>query len=84
MTARKPKSAPETVAETTHAAEHEQDVVSKAKPSARVTAEQIAQDISGDYAKAEANGNRVTITIEGPNGLVQTFHATVEEGIREF
>ena len=84
MTARKDNAKDETVIEPSHEAEHEKDVVGEAKPAERLTAEQIASDIAGDYVKAVANGNRVTITIEGPNGLVQTFHATVEEGIREF
>lgn len=69
---------------TSKPAEAEKDVVSEAKPAKRVTAAEIAKDIAGDYVKAKAEGNRVTITIEGPNGLVQTFYATIEEGIREF
>lgn len=70
--------------EPSHEAETEKDVVGEAKPARRATAEGIAADIAADYIKATADGNRVTITIDGPNGLIQTFHATVEEGIREF
>lgn len=88
MTARKPKSTPEPI-EPSHEAEHEQDVVSGAKPAERLTAENIAALLADGYfdgqtAGATVNGNRLTITVPGPNGLVQTFHATVEEGIREF
>ncbi len=92
MTAREPKTGnnpgprgQETAAEPSHEAEHEQDVVSEAKPAERLTAEAVAQDLADHYADtARADGNRITVTFEGPNGLVQTFHATVEEGIREF
>lgn len=68
-----------------HEAEHEQDVVSEAKPAERLEAITVAKIIAEQvYEANRADGNRLTFVFEGPNGLVQTFHATVEEGIREF
>lgn len=91
MTARKPK----TVAEPSHEAEHEQDVVSEAKPAHRLDAVAIADaltSLDGDYHEgldafvgASSNGNRLTITVtDVSTDLVQTFHATVEPGVTEF
>ncbi len=77
------KRKPEPI-EPSHEAETEKPVIGEAEPAHRATAEQIAADIAGGYVKAKADGNRITITVEGPNGLVQTFHATVEPGIAEF
>lgn len=97
MTARKPKTqalfgdvhpddangSGQTI-EPSHEAEHEQDVVSEAKPAERITAEAVAWDLAESYKMATVDGNRLTITFPGPNGLVQTFHATVESGVTEF
>lgn len=85
MTARKPKikSVQESI-DAMREAETATDVVSEAKPAERITAESVAWDIAESYNVAKADGNRLTVTFSGPNGLVQTFHATVEEGIREF
>ncbi len=85
MTARKPKTDPAKIAEPSHEAEHEQDAVSEAKPAERLDASAVALLVAEQVAQANrADGNRLTFVFEGPNGLVQTFHATVEEGIREF
>lgn len=91
MTARKPqtKAEPTEIAEPSHEAEHEQGIVGEAKPTERQTAENIAAILADGYfdgqtAGATVNGNRLTITVPGPNGLVQTFHATVEPGVTEF
>lgn len=87
MTARKPKAQtePTEIAEPSHEAEHEQDVVGEAKPAERLTAEAVAWDLADSYGvAAKSDGNRITVTFKDRNGLVQTFHATVEEGIREF
>ncbi len=94
MTARKPKTKAEPI-EPSHEAEHEQDVVSETKPAARVSAVQVADFLTGRdgtysddleaFVSAGAQGNRLTIVLEDQGtGLVQTFHATIEEGIREF
>lgn len=70
--------------EPSHEAETEKDVVGDAEPEQRWDATGVAQWLTGGADGVHADGNRLTITIPGPNGLVQTFHATVEEGIREF
>lgn len=71
---------------TNQPAEKSTDKVVGAQPEKRLTAEAVAWDLADTFGAnvAKADGNRLTITIAGPNGLVQTFHATVEEGIREF
>lgn len=71
--------------EPSHEAETEKDVVGEAKPVERLTAEAVADHLAETFgATAAVSGNRITLTFPGPNGLIQTFHATVEEGIREF
>lgn len=70
--------------EPSHEAETEKDAVGEAKPVERKDATQVANDIVGLIGNARADGNRITVTYTHDNGLVQTFHATVEEGIREF
>lgn len=67
-----------------HLAETEKPVVGHADASRRRTAEEVVQTISADNAVATAQGNSLTLTYKGPNGLVQTFIVTVTEGIREF
>lgn len=65
-------------------AEVEKDVVGGAKHGSRLDAVAVAQDIAANHEGATATGNRLTLVYTGNDGLVQTFHATVEEGIREF
>lgn len=69
---------------TSKPAEVEKDVVSEAKPVERKTAEGVADHIADLVGAASVAGNRLTLTFEGPNGLVQTFYATVEPGVSEF
>lgn len=90
MTARKPKikSVQESI-DAMREAETEKAEVGEAKPVERQSAENIAALLADGYfdgqtAGAAVDGNRLTVTVQGPNGLVQTFHATVTEGIREF
>lgn len=88
------KSKPEPI-EPSHEAETEKPVIGETKPQARLDATQIADALTlldGDYhdgldafVGASASGNRLTISvIDAETNLVQTFYATVEEGIREF
>jgi hypothetical protein len=87
VTAKKSNPGPrgqEKAIEPSHEAETEKDVVGDAEPDKRWDAVGVAQWLTGAGDRIRSDGNRLTITVSGPNGLVQTFHATVEEGIREF
>lgn len=85
MTTTKKKTEEPTEIPASQPAEAEKDVVGEAKPAERLTAEAVAWDLADSYGiAAQSSGNRITVTFKDRNGLVQTFHATVEEGIREF
>lgn len=89
MTAKKQAEEPAEIP-ASHEAEAEKDTVGEAKPVRRLSATEVVENILHDVGGSagvqsySADGNRITLTVLGPNGLVQTFHATVEEGIREF